>query len=140
MKKLALILLAFVLVASACKKDEEEEANAEFVSKTAEKKVALLEEFTGVRCGYCPQGAIIAAEIIAEHPGQAIAIDVHGGSYATPYPGDPELKTPWAAQLISFSQYLFRSSKGAEEWRQNHVRFGEENQRSSISWSAGRSA
>jgi len=104
MKKLALILLAFVLVASACKKDEEEEANAEFVSKTAEKKVALLEEFTGVRCGYCPQGAIIAAEIIAEHPGQAIAIDVHGGSYATPYPGDPELKTPWAAQLISFSQ------------------------------------
>jgi len=104
MKKFTIILMLFVLIASACKKDEEEDENKDFVSQTAEKKTALLEEFTGVRCGYCPQGAIIAAEIIAEHPGHAIAIGVHGGSYSTPYDGDPSLKTEWAAELITFSQ------------------------------------
>jgi len=105
MKRLTIILLAFVLIASACKKkDDEDDANAEFVSKSAEKKVALLEEFTGVRCGYCPDGAKIAAEILTEHPGQAIAIGIHGGPYSMPYSGDPDLSTPWADQLISFSR------------------------------------
>ncbi len=102
MKKLSIILLSFLLVFAACKKDEEEDT--EFVNQTAETKTALLEEFTGVKCGYCPQGAAIAAEMIAEHPGKAIAIGIHGVSYNTPYGSDPDLSTTWATDIVSFAK------------------------------------
>lgn len=101
MTKLSIFVLAFVLMVSACKKDEEA---TNFVNQTAETKTALLEEFTGVKCGYCPDGAVIAAEMIAEHPGKAISIGIHGVAYNTPYGSDPDLTTAWADALVSYAQ------------------------------------
>lgn len=54
----------------------------QFVSTTPSNKKVLLEEYTGINCGYCPDGHRIANEIAAAHPGEVFIINVHAGSYA----------------------------------------------------------
>ncbi len=44
----------------------------------AVKKVCL-EEFTGAWCGYCPDGAVIMEDIIANYPEKVIGISLHNG-------------------------------------------------------------
>ena len=67
-------------------------ANAQdFVSTEPSGRNAILEEFTGRNCGYCPDGHRISNEIAAENPGRFWAINIHAGSFApTTY---PNLKT-----------------------------------------------
>lgn len=80
MKNLLLsVLLAFASVFTL---------NAQsFVSTEPSNRNALLEEFTGRNCGYCPDGHRIANEIAAANPGRFWAINIHAGSYApTTYP------------------------------------------------------
>ena len=54
----------------------------QFVSTAPSNKNVLLEEYTGINCGYCPDGHRIANEIAAAHPGRVFVINVHAGSYA----------------------------------------------------------
>lgn len=110
MKRFSILFLSILMISAlSCKNnnndddDDNNNASTDFVSKTAENKTAVLEEFTGVRCGYCPDGARIAAEMVAEHPGKAISIAVHGGSYSTPYSGDPDLTSSWSAAFRSWA-------------------------------------
>ena len=63
------------------------------VTTEVTKKHAILEEFTGIHCGYCPDGHKIAAEILEENPGKAVVIAIHQGSYATPSAGEPDYRT-----------------------------------------------
>lgn len=65
------------------------------VSTTPENKKAILEEFTGIYCVYCPEGHAIAEQILNENPGNAFAINIHQGGYAAPSGGDPDFRTPW---------------------------------------------
>jgi len=51
-----------------------------FVPTTAQKKVPVLEEYTGVRCGFCPAGHIIGSNIKAANP-KAVIINLHGAPY-----------------------------------------------------------
>lgn len=53
-----------------------------FVSTEVANKNVILEEYTGINCGYCPDGHKIANQIIAAHPGRAWAINIHQGSFA----------------------------------------------------------
>lgn len=53
-----------------------------FVSTEVTNKNVILEEYTGINCGYCPDGHKIANQIIAAHPGRAWAINIHQGSFA----------------------------------------------------------
>jgi len=108
MKKL-FILLVFIVTLGfiSCKKDENktpDNTSTVFVNKTSEGRKVVLEEFTGVKCGYCPDGHEIMKQIMNENPGKAICFSIHGGPYSSPYPGDPDLTSPWAAAIISFSQ------------------------------------
>ncbi len=48
---------------------------------------AILEDFTGVRCGYCPDGHLRAKAIEDANPGRFIIIGNHSGGYATPAAG-----------------------------------------------------
>ena len=57
-----------------------------FVSTEPSKKNALLEEFTGVTCQYCPDGHRIANQLIANNPGLFFAINIHQGIYAQTNP------------------------------------------------------
>jgi hypothetical protein len=52
------------------------------VSKTAANKNVILEEYTGINCGYCPDGHRIANEIVASHPGRVFSINIHQGSFS----------------------------------------------------------
>ncbi len=110
MKKISiLMLLAIFVLVFSCKKEETTTTNTTnpntpFVNKAAEARKAVLEEFTGVKCGYCPDGHKIMEEIMTENPGKAICFSLHGGSYSVPYTGDPNLTSSWSQAIISFTQ------------------------------------
>jgi hypothetical protein len=53
-----------------------------FVSTEPMQQNAILEEFTGVNCQYCPDGHRIANELMQAHPDRFWAINVHAGGYA----------------------------------------------------------
>ncbi|OYT12553.1 MAG: hypothetical protein B6I18_00170 [Bacteroidetes bacterium 4572_112] len=65
------------------------------VSTTPENKNAVLEEFTGIHCTYCPDGHKVSNQIAAANVGDFFAINIHQGSYATPQAGEPDFRTPW---------------------------------------------
>lgn len=65
------------------------------VSTDQENRKVILEEFTGIHCVYCPQGHAIAEQIINSHQGNAFAINIHQGGYATPGSGEPDFRTPF---------------------------------------------
>ncbi|MCU0361082.1 MAG: Omp28-related outer membrane protein [Bacteroidia bacterium] len=64
------------------------------VSTTPQNKKAILEEFTGVKCTWCPAGHVIANSIKAADPNNVIIINIHSGSFANVNPGEPDFKTP----------------------------------------------
>lgn len=69
-------------------------------STEQENRKALLEDFTGVRCGFCPQGHTIAANLSSLYPDKFIAIAVHAGGYAAPATGWPNFTTPYGNILV----------------------------------------
>ncbi|MGB6268700.1 MAG: Omp28-related outer membrane protein [Olleya sp.] len=62
------------------------------VSKMAGKKQALLEEYTGNTCGFCPAGHKISDDLKASKPKQVFAINIHTGDFARPVTKD--FRTP----------------------------------------------
>ncbi len=67
-----------------------------FVSTDPSNKNVILEEYTGVNCGYCPDGHRIANQIAAAHPDRFWAINIHQGSYANT---TPDYRTPFGDAL-----------------------------------------
>jgi len=55
-----------------------------FVSANPENKNIILEDFTGISCGNCPDGHQIAQQIKDSNPNDVFLINIHNGSYATP--------------------------------------------------------
>jgi hypothetical protein len=56
-------------------------------------KTVVIEDFTGVKCGYCPDGHDRAKAYAEANPGKVIILAVHAGIYAVPsasqgYPDD----------------------------------------------------
>lgn len=73
-----------------------------FVSKEPGKRKAVIEEYTGVRCGNCPDGHRAEANLLKKYPGQLFAVNIHAGSYADPMgKNDPNLTTPDGSSLLS---------------------------------------
>lgn len=103
MKKLAVLVIGlFALAFSAC--DKEKVDDEQFLAPTTVmKKAAVLEEFTGVRCGYCPQGHAIGQALIDANPDKVVVINVHAGSYAEPQAGWPNFTTPYGSALVGQS-------------------------------------
>ena len=64
-------------------------------------KNIVLEEYTGIHCQYCPEGHVISAAILANHPGRAAVIAIHQGSYASPSAGEPDYRTPFGDALAA---------------------------------------
>lgn len=87
--------------------DPEDLLKTIYVSKIAKNKVAVIEEFTGVKCQYCPDGHAVADDIITTYPGQAVVIAYHpqSGGFNTPYAGDEDLRRTWPDPLwaVTFS-------------------------------------
>ena len=75
MKRISTILL-FLLLATTLKAQN-------LVSTDPYKRNVIIEEYTGVYCGYCPDGHRIANELSAKFQDRLFVLNIHAGSYAT---------------------------------------------------------
>ncbi len=73
------------------------------VGTDPENKNVVLEEFTGIYCGYCPDGHAIAQAIYNAHPNDVVLLAIHTGSYANPSGGDPDFRTPFGSAIAGQS-------------------------------------
>lgn len=71
------------------------------VDTTAQNKNVVLEEYTGIRCTYCPDGHRRAQAIKTANPGRVVLVNIHTGSYAAPVAGQPDYTTSFGAALAS---------------------------------------
>ena len=74
-------------------------AQERFVDETPQNRKVVLEEFTGVNCGNCPDGHRRANALRDAHPGEVFLINIHQGSYA--YPAEIDLRTNYGDALAS---------------------------------------
>lgn len=64
-----------------------------WVDTVPKPRKVILEEFTGIHCGYCPDGHKIANDMVAANPGKVYLINIHAGGFAIPGAGEPDLTT-----------------------------------------------
>lgn len=74
-------------------------AQERFVDETPQNRKVVLEEFTGINCGNCPDGHRRANALRDAHPGEVFLINIHQGSYA--YPAEIDLRTNYGDALAS---------------------------------------
>ena len=90
------VATALTLVIQSCKKKSTTTTTppvAFMASTTPSNRVAVLEDFTGVRCGYCTDGHDRAKAILDANPGKFIIIATNAGSYAAPSNGWADFTT-----------------------------------------------
>ena len=96
---LSMIVLALVLSFSAINAQE-------FVSTDPMPRNAVLEEFTGIYCVFCPQGHQIADQLVDDNPERVVVINLHSSdSYSAPKSGSghPDFRNSWAKIIASES-------------------------------------
>ncbi len=73
------------------------------VSTTAMNKIAIMEEFTGVRCGFCPDGHAVIAGIEQTNPNDFFVVSMHpdNSGLTGPYAGDEDLRRNYPAAFYS---------------------------------------
>jgi hypothetical protein len=71
------------------------------VSTTPSNRNVLIEDLTGIFCGYCPDGAKVADNIHNSAPDRSVIIGNHAGSYASP-------------GSAASSQWDFRTNEGTQ--------------------------
>ncbi len=100
------ILLAIILMAaiSACDVIEPPYKKGDVVppADTAKRKV-LLEDFTGFRCGNCPEAGHLGEQLVDLYNGQVIMISLHAGPLSVPTPiRKYDFRTPETKELGTF--------------------------------------
>ena len=75
MKKIS--LLAGALLACCMQVNAQD-----FVSTAPANRNVVIEEFTGRNCVYCPDGHVIANQIVHNNPGRVWAVNVHAGGFS----------------------------------------------------------
>ena len=105
MKKLFLLTILSSMLIFSCKDTKTEDPGTggtpeEFLAPTTQQnRVAILEDFTGVRCGYCPDGHARAKAVEDANPGKIFIMAVHTGQYATPAAGWANFTTPFGLAI-----------------------------------------
>lgn len=67
-----------------------------------QQKQVLIEEFTGVRCVNCPAGSEAIEALLNIHGERLIAVSIHAGFFAVPYPeSNAELETETGSSILS---------------------------------------
>lgn len=92
MKKIITIALAILCVHSFAQT---------ITTKDTTFRNAVLEEFTGIHCGYCPDGHKIANKLLNDNPGKVVLINIHQGSFASPSAGEPDYRTQWGDAIAN---------------------------------------
>lgn len=63
------------------------------VSTKSKNKKILIEEFTGIKCGNCPDGHAMAKQIQMAKDDEVFIMAIHAGPYAEAYPDQPDFCT-----------------------------------------------
>lgn len=79
MRKLFLSVLGLVAALNATAQ------TPQFVSTEPSDRNVIIEEFTGIYCGYCPDGHRIVREYQEANPDRVFGINIHQGPYAAMY-------------------------------------------------------
>ncbi len=69
------------------------------VSTTPYHRIVVLEEFTGIHCGYCPDGHRLANALHNKMNQEPVIINIHSGGYAEPALDEPDFRTAFGAAL-----------------------------------------
>jgi hypothetical protein len=77
------------------------------VSTQPSNRRGVLEKFTAINCGVCPQGNTVATSLLASNADDLIVIGIHGGGLATPSGNQPDFRT--AAGSALWSQFGINS-------------------------------
>lgn len=93
------------------------------VSTDVQKKKVLLEEFTGIHCGNCPDGHKMARIFLNALPDQSYVVSIHAGHYSVPSQGEPDYRT---AEGDSVSGFLDSEMAGYPCGSLNRMKFDEE--------------
>ena len=76
-------------------------AQTRFVSEEPQNRKALLEEYTGIHCGFCPDGHARANALLEKYPNDLFIMNIHAGSYAAPNAREVDLRTSYGDALVS---------------------------------------
>lgn len=76
--------------------------NSHNVSSKPENKKILIEEFTGIKCGNCPDGHAVAKKIQQAKDGEVFIIAIHAGHYSEPSPDQADLRTEDGTAIHDF--------------------------------------
>lgn len=104
-KKLIIpLMLAALFAFTACDTVEEPyEENPDNNDTTGTvKKNVMIEEFTGINCGNCPDAAETAHHIVDQFEGKVISIGIHSGFYAKPQGEQPDFRTDLGNALFDY--------------------------------------
>ena len=94
------------------------------VSTDPQPKNAVLEEYTGIHCGYCPDGHAIGQALMDNNPNRVVLVSIHQGSYAVPDENEPDYRTSWGDSLAiqagvtgypmgTINRHIFKGSRTA---------------------------
>jgi hypothetical protein len=75
--------------------------SAQITVNSPQARNLVLEDFTGIKCGYCPDGHYRAEQIELAHPNRVVQIMVHQGSFSVPSAGQPDFRTSFGDPLAS---------------------------------------
>ena len=73
------------------------------VVTTPQCKNVVLEEYTGIHCGYCPDGHKRADSMSRTFPGRVVLINIHQGSFSTPSGTEPDFRTVFGDPLATLA-------------------------------------
>lgn len=68
---------------------------------SAQTKKVIVEDYTGINCGWCPEGTVILEGLHSNNPNSIIPVAMHGGLYE---PSTSPLKNQDAETVISFTK------------------------------------
>lgn len=95
MRKVVLLIALFLSITFSAIEAQK------LVSTIPQNRNVVLEEFTGIHCGWCPEGHKIAQSIYDQYPEKVVLINIHQGGYATPSTGEPDFRTQWGDALAN---------------------------------------
>ena len=108
MKKILLLLIAGFLFTTACQENMPVIPclscdGGDGPDLNPEDRKVIIEEFTGVRCVNCPAGSAEIQNLLSFYGDRLIAISIHAGFYANPYPESQyDLSTTEGSSLENF--------------------------------------
>lgn len=93
-KYLCVLILVFICSGFAA-------ISQNIVVTTPQCRNIVLEEYTGIHCGYCPDGHKRADSLSRMNPGRVVLINIHQGTFSVPSGSEPDFRTIYGDALAT---------------------------------------